>query len=143
MSYGFDDRGRWGFSSVKDWFGAVLESFPAPWSIDPLAGKYYGTVIRDGRGVAVLKFWDSQGPASERQIGDMDEVELAEFTTDCHWESAVTISLCREVVCLRNEPGHYPDRLRELVFEFGMWHESVLPDLRCGGPNKRRLRPGG
>lgn len=152
MSHGVENiKGEitpFGFFSVKDWLESVILSFPAPWSIAPLHGKYYGTLILDARSVKILKFWDSNGDPSEREKAEWKHWTLEEWNAevcDSHWESAATLERCRAVVALRNAcAGRLfttPDELLAVIVSEGCWDEAVWPEIACGGPKRRPLKP--
>jgi len=141
MSYGCDSNGIFGFSDVKDWLESVILSFPAPWSIAPLDGKYYGTVIRDGDGRNILSVWEAEGEPSHRQKAwfcNWTPEAWAEYCCDTHWESAICLQLAENICRLRNAEN---DELFELVQWHCRWEEDIWPMISCGGPDKRRLGP--
>jgi len=154
MSFGFENiDGKsvpWGYSSVRDWFDSVIMSFPAPWKVAPLEGKYYGTTILDARNFEILSFWNSVGEPSRREKEDFTKgwtpEAWAEYCCDSHWESAATLSVAEAVVALRNvserswivaEGGE----LAQIIFMYGHWETPILKDVQCGGPGKRAIEP--
>lgn len=149
--HGIYDGKPYGFFSVRDWLDSVIMSFPAPWSLLPLEGKYYGTVIQDGSGKPILSFWDGTGDPSERQkayFGDDWTPEAwADYCCDCHWESASALAMAETAIEVRNQfdangwIGELPDRLTLTILEKAEWKEDIWPNLLCGGPNRRALRP--
>ena len=64
-----------------------------PWSVEPLEGKYYGTMIRDADGLQVAEFWDHSVPSvpstreKEHFGDDWSEAAWSEYCCDSHWES--------------------------------------------------------
>ncbi len=150
MSHGTDQGISWGFSSVIDWLHSVILSFPAPWSLAPLEGKYYGTEILDGRGVLILSFWDVTGDPSRRekdQYGaNWSHEEWTANLCDCHWESELSLSVAEYVIATRNSMRHdiwwpeYKD-LATIIVSIGRWHDDVFKELVCGGPNRRLAEP--
>lgn len=149
MGYGFDFSGKngkgWGFASVSDWLDSVILSFPAPWKVCDLDGKYYGTLIADARGIEFLSFWMTDGEQpSARQKGDMTDEEWSDYCCDSHWESARAFATCEEVVRLRNlaAESRWPDdedlaTLRSVIVEHGRWEETIDDEIKCGGPDRR------
>lgn len=146
--WGTDDEGKFGFGSVQDWFLSVLTSFPSPWSIKPLAGKYYGTVLSDARGRSVLSVWAAEGDPSHREkerFGkDWTPEKWAEYCCDTHWESAYCLAMAERIVYLRHRLDTYIDEdqerelLNRVLFE-ARWDDEVWEEVSCGGPQKRRL----
>ena len=133
-----------GFFSVKDWLSSVILSFPAPWSLMPREGKYYGTKIQDARGVPILTFWMAEGGPSDREKAafgmDWTQEAWAEYCCDCHWESESALVLAVDVIQVRNKCGtDCPDGLLSAIVEKARWCDDVFPDLLCGGPARRRL----
>jgi hypothetical protein len=151
MSYGINENGEpWGFSDVRDWFEGVVLSFPAPWRLAPLDGKYYGTTILDGRGIPVLSFWRSEGELSYRERAknpDCTTADWKEYCSDSHWESQLCLETAQAVIAARNSTDKRPDadaRLAfHLIFTCGRWAESVWPEISFGGPNRRAIQQGG
>jgi hypothetical protein len=139
----------YGFFSFKDWIESVILSFPAPWSIAPLNGKYYGTQIIDRDKRNILVMWQSFGNPSEREIaefaGGWTPAAWSEYRSDCHWESEFTFKLCQAICLLRNNACDESDGdgLLVLVQQFTEWDESVWKSISCDGPDKRALRPQG
>ena len=138
-----------GFSSVQDWFLSVLLSFPAPWSIAPLDGKYYGTVILDSRAIPILSFWKSEGEPSVREkseFRDWTPEAWGEYCCDSHWESEICLTLVQDVVAARNsfEERLFPPAMGVFiatVFMDGDFHERAWKELTEGGGPNRRIMP--
>jgi hypothetical protein len=103
MSYGYAAGSRFGFASFSDWLDSIVLSFPAPWSVRPLNGKYYGTKIADARGVEIFSFWDAGSEPSARQLGTMSEEEWRKHRCDSHWESQSSLDMAEEAVAIRNQ----------------------------------------
>lgn len=152
MSYGTEtingEQVSWGYSDIKDWFLSVVLSFPAPWSVAALNGKYYGTVITDARGIAILNFWESEGEPSEREkarFQDWTPETWAEYCCDSHWESDTCLTIANEVVRIRNANKHnrtyQENELLKLIVSFGSWNDDIWKDIQCGGPGKRAIEP--
>ena len=140
--YGVDDKGQFGFGSVQDWVTAVLESYPAPWKVMDLDGKYYGTRIADARGIPILSVWKSEGRPSDRQRQDMTDAEWAEYCTDVHWESAWALALAERIVDQRAASWwHRGGEFALTVVEHAEWAPGLWEELLCGGPERRRLEP--
>ena len=148
MTHGADSMGRFGFSSIQDWFASVVLSFPAPWSLRPRTGKYYGTEIQDARGVCVLTVWRMAGGPSVREkarFGAWSPEAWNEYCSDSHWESEGGLAIAEAIVALRNaaEGDDWGDTtsLTALVLAHGSWDEESKDDIACGGPLRRRLTP--
>jgi len=141
---------RFGFSSVRDWFGSVVLSFPAPWALKPREGKFYGTEIEDARGVCILRVWLMAGGPSHREkarFGEWSEDAWADYCCDSHWESVGSLALAESIVALRNEfaRNEWADEsinhhLVDLILKHGSWDEDCWNEIACGGPNKRALK---
>lgn len=131
-----------GFSTFRDWLESVVLSFPAPWSIAPFDGMYYGTVVQDARGVAILSFWQSCGGPSERQ--KQYGWDPKEDPVDNHWESEQTLDLASYVVASRNNINEWSDekdRLVSVILENASWEPDVWGEIQCGGPDRRSIEP--
>lgn len=152
MSRGNDQHGTFGFFSVQDWLNSVILSFPCPWKLAQRKGKYYGTIILDGRDIPIIGVWTATGEPSKREKeywGDWTPEGWAEYCCDSHWECANDLQTANEIVRLRNQMGEdqrfIPERsiqsLADLVIG-QMWEKEVFRDLVCGGPLRRRTKPG-
>lgn len=146
MSYGVANGKSFGFSNCVDWLNSVILSFPEPWSVIPLKGKYYGTKIQDGRGVPILSVWRSEGNPSHREkalFGEWTPEAWADYCCDTHWESEQALSLAEFIVAGRNAcESDYASSLDELALTIlcaCRWEEDCWPEIHCGGPNKRDL----
>lgn len=152
MSHGAVERNgkmvRFGWSDVEDWFLSVILSFPAPWSVADLNGKYYGTEIRDARSVTIMSVWESEGDPSAREKGDMTDEEWTEYCCDSHWESELALRVATAIVDVRNHLAGdgAAGRLRaeeaekglvRAVLQYCRWDEAVEAEIRCGGPERR------
>lgn len=148
MSYGItvisDKHVRFGFFSAQDWLNSVVQSFPAPWSIAELKGKYYGTIIEDAEGTKILSVWKSAGAPSARQFEGFTKEEWEDYCCDSHWESQQTYAICEAIVAKRNyiTATRWTDadderELSELVIRYGHWEESVWDKIQCGGRERR------
>lgn len=139
-----NDNTRWGFADVLDWLESVILSFPAPWAVAELDGKYYGTIVKDARGVPILSFWMTEGQKpSVREKGDMTDAEWSEYCCDSHWESAAALVMAEKVVSLRNiiaimQYGYDSKPLISMIIEHGRWEEDVDDEIKCGGPDRRQ-----
>lgn len=143
----FSENGKnisFGFYSVKDWVTSVIFSFPAPWSLAPLEGYYYGTVILDAEGFPLLSFWhpqDSLIPSwrQKEALSPWTQEAWEEYCCDSHWEAEETLAMAEKVINLRNHGDHWDsDVLTSLIIEFGKWEEEAWDLLLSGGgPNKR------
>lgn len=73
-----------------------------PWSIAPLAHKYYGTIIVDADGNERVKLWlttwDGDDVPSERELGDESLEEFWEWCSDSHWETERAYQTCALIV---------------------------------------------
>jgi hypothetical protein len=109
-------------------------------------------VVKDARGVDLLKFWvvDGEQP-SEREkrwcVGN-DSFELSVWRSqccDCHWESERSLYLAQRVVYLRNRMieafgnSEQETELDHIVFEYGVWDEGVFSEIQAGGPWRRSV----
>lgn len=141
---GSDEMEKFGFASILDWFESVLDSFPAPWKMEPLNGKYYGTVISDARDIKILSFWES-GPPSQREKdkcnGSWSEESLAEYNCDWHYESELAFAYASMLIANRNARYAWWDSrdLLKEIFVRARWEESIWSDIVCGGPDRRSL----
>ena len=152
MSFGTEMGVPWGFTSVRDWLESVILSFPAPWSLAPLVGKYYGTEILDARGVTILSFWESEGEPSHRQKAALGEPWTPEawndYICDNHWESAKSLEVAETAIQLRNKltkRSYYQNDsinlLITIVISLGHWPDEVYAEVQCGGPDRRAIEP--
>lgn len=90
--------------TVEGWFlDKICRAFPAPWTIAPLDGKYYGTVILDKRGRVILDYWDNDGEDGHPAMPSRREKQTEEDLCDCHWESAKTLAVAERLIELRND----------------------------------------
>ena len=133
-----------GFFGFSDWLKSVACSFPAPWKIHTLGGKYYGTQIEDARGVKVFSVWLSFGEPSARQRGDMTDEEWREYCCDSHWESRAALAVSDALCACRNAlDDKYGDdeqlKLFIALLSFGEWSEDVWECVRARGPEQRAL----
>jgi hypothetical protein len=142
---------RFGYSSIEDWLDSVFQSFPSPWKVRDLDGKYYGTEIEDARGRVIISLWYATGAPSARQKGDMNDEEWGEYCCDTHWESEIALRLSETVVNLRNlldgDRLYSEERdvrlLRYLLTELCQWDTDIFEEVRSGGgPDKRILGKG-
>lgn len=137
MSRGYNGGGiAWGFRSIEDWVQSQFLAFPAPWSVAPLEGKYYGTGILDARGAEILTLWLTYGESSSRE-DEKDE------HYDTHWESEVALKTAELIVLLRNQiNADEEDRLTRLLssilISVGEFNLSAVEELRNGGGPARR-----
>lgn len=135
-----------GFVDFDDWIRSVVESFPAPWKVADLDGKYFGTEIQDARGISVLSVWLSYGEPSIRQRDGRTDAEWQDYCCDCHWESTTALCVARAITEARNqlsvcrswETQELWAVLRALL-NLAEWAEDVWPDIRAGGPLRRAL----
>jgi hypothetical protein len=148
VSWGIEGNTVWGFCTVEDWLVSVFLSFPSPWTIAPLNGKYYGTEVLDSRGTPIMRFWENgraDGGPSEREKASWDgkwTPELwAEYCCDSHWESVASLASAEECVRLRNsEFREHHEALAALALS-GRWCDEVYAEVQCGGPNRRAIVP--
>ena len=154
--YGTDKLGRFGFASVQDWLNSVILSFPPPWSIPDLSGKYYGTEIADGDGAVILSVHVPENPEPSRrelaEVSDMDEDERRDYFCDCHHETVTALALAEVIVDGRNKIADDPvaasgDVWRRLTRhitenESVSWDGAVFEAVQCGGRLRRRDRTG-
>jgi hypothetical protein len=137
------DGKRFGFSSVQDWFESVILSFPAPWVVADLKGKYYGTIIVDARGIPILSVWIASGELSFREkakFGEWTPERWAEYCADSHWESASSLAICDAIVALRNVDSRWSQHRNELihtVLASASWEDEIFAEIECGGPDRR------
>lgn len=148
MAYGSDSKGTFGFSDCQDWLCSVVASFPAPWKLDPLDGKYYGTVILDSEGNKILSLWDSEGEPSWREKAKFREwtkEAWLDYCVDCHWESERTLQRADSVCEFRNrliDDKSWREDGKDLcavLMRYCDWHEDAYPSVNCGGKDRRRL----
>lgn len=135
-----------GFYSIPDWLNSIFESFPAPWKVAELRGKHYGTKILDATGKCILAVWNPTGEPSLRELDGMVPKDWHECCSDGHWESESALARAESIVACRNSldkygvGGQHRDRLRSLMLdESCRWDESIISEIRCGGPERRLL----
>lgn len=71
-----------------------------PWSVAPLRGKYYGTVIVDSAGVEVMSITRSNHDIPV--IPSERESQVRENICDSHWESQEALDAARRICELVN-----------------------------------------
>lgn len=133
----------YGYSNFQDWIISVLESFPPPWALLPLDGKYYGTLVEDARGICVLSVWDTrQGFPSDRELADREGTlkEWEDENCDEHWESEYALSLARRLIAARNGQESEEDfqDLVPLILTNTRFEEAIWKELQAGGGPLRR-----
>lgn len=141
---------KFGFFSVKDWLESVLVSFPTPWLVRPRKGKYYGTVIEDARGIAILSFWecgemDMPSTREKENFGEWDEESWQGYLCDSHWESETSLSMANMAVEWANFTTVQGDKsdspAMAMIVENARWAEDCWKEILCGGPSRRSLTP--
>jgi len=146
MAFGsLADGTRFGFADIEDWLDSIFISFPEPWRVGDLDGKYYGTEIFDARGKNIFSVWLSFGNPSERQRDGMNDEEWREYCCDSHWESETAFHLAKAIVAIRNDMSEKdwvwheekPRLLRSLILQLGRWDSSINAEISCGGPLRR------
>lgn len=136
---------RFGFADFQDWLDSVILSFPAPWRVGDLDGKYYGTEIMDASGAPVLSVWIAEGAPSVRERRGMSNEEWAEYCCDSHWESELAFSTAQAIVAARNNIsasdlcGDVSHNILRSLVGFCRWDSGVFDLIRCGGPERRAL----
>lgn len=147
--YGTDEDGkRFGFGDTLDWLQSVILSFPAPWTIGALDGKYYGTKVLDARGIVILRVWTSDGSPSRREKAsfgdDWTQQSWDEYNCDSHWESDIALAKAERLIADRNQSDKAmpEETLKAIFFEGNVrWDDDIFADLVCGGPERRSIKP--
>lgn len=151
MSYGIatvkGSAQPFGYWSVSDWIESVIRSFPKPFSVAPLKGKYYGTTVLDAAGTPVLSFWMNDGSYPSQREKDKfsgwTPERWSDYCCDSHWESALSLGVARCVVeHLNSTKDQMDDVILMYIVNNARWCEEVFSIVRDGGvrENRRMLK---
>jgi hypothetical protein len=77
----------------------MFPSIKLPVLVVPYTRKYYGTIVADGEGTEVAKFWTAEGSPSSRELDRCG----GEFEPcDNHWECENDLRTAENLVALIN-----------------------------------------